>query len=157
MVLKTYMWELNMLSWQCMEMYACIPAYAYTRNYKDFHVELCVSLLALKIVCTDASNLICYDMDIVTFSLCLSVTSHSSGKKPGFHHLSLNSVLVPFDHWYSSFSTISYHSPWGRTYRVHCVCTAYFAFGLQSPLISKVNLGQPILSHHQQWVFFIPF
>ena len=41
---------------------------------------MCISI-SLKIDYTDVSYLICYDMDIVTFSLCLSVTSHSSGKK----------------------------------------------------------------------------
>jgi len=41
-----------------------------------------------KTVYTDVSNLICNDMYIVAFALCLYASSHTSGKKTGFHYLS---------------------------------------------------------------------
>ena len=67
--------------------YTCIPDCAYTRLWRFSHGAICFCI-RLKIVYNDVSNLISYDTGIITFSLCLPVTSHFSGKKLGFHYLS---------------------------------------------------------------------
>lgn len=44
-----YVLELNVLSGlsgQCKEIYALVPPYVYTPNYKDFYVEFSVSILS---------------------------------------------------------------------------------------------------------------
>ena len=68
--------------------YTCIPDYAYTWLWRFSHGAMCFCI-RLKIVYNDVSNLISYDTGIITISLCLPVTSHSSGKNPGFHYLSV--------------------------------------------------------------------
>ena len=67
--------------------YACIPDYAHTQLWRFSQGDMCFCI-RLKIVYNYDFKLICYDTGIVTFSLCLPVTSHSSGKKSGFHYLS---------------------------------------------------------------------
>ena len=57
-----------MLSWQYSEIYTCIPAYLWTYSLKD-NLWWCLH---------GSCNL----------SFCFSITSHSNGKTPGFHHLS---------------------------------------------------------------------
>lgn len=144
------MQELNTLSKQCMEVCVCIPAYAHTYNYIYFHVELCVYIyiyMRLKTVYTDVSNLICYGMYIVTFSLCMQLRTLVVRKLASTTcHLS-NSVLVPFDDWHSSFRTISYYPTTlhGKELRVHSyVYMVHFAFDLQVTFISTVKSVQPI-------------
>lgn len=47
--IKMYVLELNVLSGlsgQCKEIYALVPPYVYTPNYKDFYVEFSVSILS---------------------------------------------------------------------------------------------------------------
>ena len=58
----------NMLSWQYSEIYTCIPAYLWTYSVKG-NLWWCLH---------GSWNL----------SFCFSITSHSNGKIPGFHHLS---------------------------------------------------------------------
>ena len=70
-----------------MEIHTHVYQTINTHGYEDFHMELCFCI-RLKIDYNDVSNLISYDTGIITFSLCLPVTSHSSDKKLGFHYLS---------------------------------------------------------------------
>ena len=52
-------------------------------TWKYIHVfQLTFEHIKLKVICDDVSNLDGY----CNLSFCLSVTSHSNGKVPGFHH-----------------------------------------------------------------------
>jgi len=124
--------------------YTCIPDCAYTWLWRFSHGAICFCI-RLKIVYNDVSNLISYDTGIITFSLCLPVTSHFSGKKLGFHYLSFIKFSACSIQWL--IMVVSVLQPLTeRTYRAHCLYLVHFAFGLQILFISTVNLGQIILS-----------
>ena len=99
-------------------------------------------------------------MGIVSFFLCLSVTSHSKGKKPGFHHLSFiafTACSIP-DYRYTSFSIVSFYhhgkeriEPTIYGWRNLPLFYRFWSFFLY---LIRSSIFCPTI---QEWVFFITF